>query len=440
LLAVKPSKIFYGWWLVILTGIVSGVGTMIIGQGASVLFKPIASDLGIDRSTASVANGVSGLVQGACFALAGWLTTKYGPRWVIFGGTCLAGIGLIMMNFISSPLSYYLIWGIVVAIGITLGLSIPIETMLTNWFIRKRGLAYSLKWGLSGGITIALLPVLSWLTQQHGWKIATTIWGICLILSSGILLYFVKQKRPEYYGLNPDGALPIASLNNNKVSLINDSNKYAAAIQETEFTFKQAVRTSSYWMVVAGWSIITIIVSGLSLHIVPFLTDRGIDPVVAASMLAIAIFFILPARILGSLMSDYVKKNWQKYTLSTSMLLITLGLIILLLMPNALGIYFLLALYGLGFGAYVPLNNLMLARFFGRKDFGSILGVIQLITAPLAFLSPLYTGWIYDTRGSYLPAFTLFAILGFVGTIMVCFIQLPRLPEQVADQYVSSKQ
>ena len=88
--AKKPSKIFYGWWLVILTGLISGFGTMIIGQGASVLFKPIASDLGIDRSTTSVANGVSGLVQGACFALAGWLTVKYGPRWVVFSGT-LAG-------------------------------------------------------------------------------------------------------------------------------------------------------------------------------------------------------------------------------------------------------------------------------------------------------------------------------------------------------------
>jgi MFS family permease len=425
----KPAKIFYGWWLVVLTGLVSGFGTMIVGQGASVLFKPIASDLGIDRSTTSVANGLSGLVQGVCFALAGWLTVKYGPRWVIFGGTCLAGIGLILMNFVSSPLSYYLVWGIVVAVGITLGLSIPIESMLTNWFIRKRGLAYGLKWGLSSGITIAMLPVLSWITQQHGWRSATTIWGIALVISSCVLLYFVKQHSPEHYNLLPDGAPPIADIDAGKENEVSDENKYVAAIQETEYSFKQAAKTSSYWMVVAGWGVITIIVSGVSLHLIPFLTDVGISPIVAASMLSLMIFFILPARILGSLMSDHVKKNLHKYTLSASMFLITLGLIIFLLIPNSFGIYTLLVLYGLGFGAYVPLNNLILARFFGRKAFGSILGVSQLISAPLAFLSPIYAGWIYDTRSSYVPAFTLFAVLGLIGTAMVCFIRSPQFPE-----------
>lgn len=427
--AKKPSKIFYGWWLVIITGVISGFGTMIIGQGASVLFKPIASDLGIDRSTTSVANGVSGLVQGACFALAGWLTVKYGPRWVVFLGTLLAGIGLMLMNFVSSPVSYYLVWGIVTAVGITLGLSIPIEAMLTNWFIRKRGLAYGLKWGFSSGITIAMLPVLSWITQQHGWRTATTTWGVALIISAGILFYFVKQHRPEYYGLLPDGAIQTENIDTDKENPISDSSKNAASVQEVEFSFKQTTKTSSYWMIVAGWSVITIIVSGVSLHLIPFLTDAGINPIVAASMLSIMIFFILPARILGSLLSDHIKKNVYKYTLSGSMFLITLGLIIFLVTPNSAGIYTLLVLYGLGFGAYVPLNNLMLARFFGRKAFGSILGVSQLITAPLAFLSPIYTGWIYDTRSSYIPAFTLFAVLGLAGTLLVCFIRSPRLPK-----------
>jgi MFS family permease len=427
--ANKPSKIFYGWWLVILTGLISGFGTMIVGQGASVLFKPIAADLGIDRSTTSVANGISGLVQGGCFALAGWLTVKYGPRWVIFGGTCLAGIGLLLMNFVSTPLSYYLIWGIVVAIGITLGLSIPIEAMLTNWFIRKRGLAYGLKWGFSGAITIVMLPLLSWIIQQNGWRTATTVWGIILIISAGILLYFVKQYRPEHYGLLPDGALANNEFYAEKENTSPDAAQIVSTVQETEFTFKQAAKTSSYWMIVAGWSVITIIVSGVSLHLVPFLTDEGINPIVAASTLGLMILFILPARILGSLMSDHVKKNLHKYTLSASMFLITLGLIIFLIIPNTFGIYALLVLYGLGFGAYVPLNNLAMARFFGRKAFGSILGVSQLITAPLAFLSPIYTGWIYDTRSSYVPAFTIFAVLGLIGTAMVCFIRSPRLPQ-----------
>jgi cyanate permease len=278
-------------------------------------------------------------------------------------------------------------------------------------------------------MTIALLPFLGWITQLQGWKTATTVWGIFLIASAVVLLYFVKQKRPEYYGLLPDGAAPEKDLKIDHENLVSKGNKYAAVVQESEFTFKQAVKTSSYWMITGAWAVITIIVTGFSLHFIPFLTDKGINPVLAASMLALVSIFILPARIFGSLLSDHVKKSWQKYTLSVSLFSITLGLIIFLIVPNTFGIYVLLIFYGLGFGAYVPLNNLMLARFFGRKAFGTILGVLQLITSPVAFLSPIYTGWIYDTSGSYVPAFTLFAVLGIATTAMVCFIRAPHPPQ-----------
>ena len=285
---------------------------MMLNQGASLLFKPIASELEISRSTTSVANGIAGLTNGGFFALAGWLAIRYGPKWVVFCGTFVAGIGLVCMNFVSSPLSYFIIWGIFAAGGITVGLSIPIDAVITNWFVRKRGLANSLKWGLMSLITIGLLPLLGWIIQSFGWRAATTIWGIIITAGAFILLYFVKQKRPEYYGLLPDGAKPDKDARANSEDLISTGNRYAASIQETDFTFKQAVKSSSFWLITFGWGLMMIIYSGFILHVVPFLTDRGIDPVVAASMIAMMTFFILPTRIFGSIISDHVNKKQTK--------------------------------------------------------------------------------------------------------------------------------
>jgi cyanate permease len=422
----KKPKIFFGWWIVVATGIVSGIGIMMLNQGASVLFKPIASDLGIDRTTTSIANGIGGLVNGVLFACAGWLVVKYGPKWVVFWGTLIAGIGLLCMNFVFSTLSYFIIWGIFASGGITVGLSIPIDAAVTNWFVRKRGLANSLKWGLMSLITMALLPLIGWIIESFNWKVATTVWGIFLIAGAFILLYFVKLKRPEYYGLLPDGAVPDKHARANSEDLISTGNRYAAGVEETEYTFKQAVKSSSFWIVTGSWGIIVIIYSGFILHVVPFLTDRGIDPVAAASMLALMTFFILPTRIFGSLLSDHVNKKKQKYYLSASILLIALGLAVFLFMSNIFGVYLLLILFGLGFGAYIPLSNLLLARFFGRNAFANIIGVSQLITAPFAFISPIYTGWVYDTTRSYLPAFTFFAVLGFAGAVLILFIRVPK--------------
>jgi len=52
-----PS-IYFGWWMVIFGGIVSGLGIGFYTLGISALFKPIAADLGLTRAVASTASGI----------------------------------------------------------------------------------------------------------------------------------------------------------------------------------------------------------------------------------------------------------------------------------------------------------------------------------------------------------------------------------------------
>jgi hypothetical protein len=41
------TSIFFGWWAVLVTGIISGLGMGFYVYGISALFKPIALDLGL---------------------------------------------------------------------------------------------------------------------------------------------------------------------------------------------------------------------------------------------------------------------------------------------------------------------------------------------------------------------------------------------------------
>jgi cyanate permease len=215
--------------------------------------------------------------------------------------------------------------------------------------------------------------------------------------------------------------------------------KYAADVQEIEFTFKQAVRTASYWMITLGWVLFMIVAAGLNVHIIPFLTDRGINPVVAGSMLALMTFFTLPSRIFGGLLADRVKKEYLKFLLAGSLFLVAIGITVFLLSPTMVGVYILLILLGLGCGAYTPLDTLVRGRYFGRKAYGSIQGLSMLISTPLAFLAPIYTGWIYDTTGTYITAFTLFAVLAAVGALAMCLMRVPKsLPVEYTEARPSS--
>ena len=85
-----------------------------------------------------------------------------------------------------------------------------------------------------------------------------------------------------------------------------------------------------------------------------------------------------------------------------------------------------LILFGFGSGAPGTLGILMRGRFFGAKAFGSITGIGSVITAPIGLIAPIYAGWIFDTTGSYLTAFTTFAILTAIATILALCIRPPQ--------------
>ncbi|MFC2011457.1 MFS transporter, partial [Chloroflexota bacterium] len=102
-------KVFFGWWTLLVTGIWSGLGMGFYGYGISVIFKPLAADLGLSRAVTSVAAGIGGLESGLTSPLVGWLSDKFGPKWPIFIGTFIMATGLVLMNFINSLWTYILV-------------------------------------------------------------------------------------------------------------------------------------------------------------------------------------------------------------------------------------------------------------------------------------------------------------------------------------------
>ena len=336
--------------------------------------------------------------------------------------------GLFLMNFINSAWAYYAVWGVIMAMGQSLGLSIAIDVMLTNWFVSKRGRAFSLRFAIVGIIGVIVLPIIGWLIATQGWRTTCLIWAAVVFAGVPLALYFVKQRRPEYYGLLPDGAKVEPGSETDRDAMIARGIEYAAGFQEIEFTLRQALRTSAFWMLTAAWVIHGVIFAGFNIHCIPFLTDMNIDPVAAASMMAMMVFFTIPSRFLGGIIADNVKKDHLKFLLAVTFIFPALGLTVFLLSQSITSVYFLLILFGFGTGAFVPLDIVIRSRYFGRKAYGSIQGSSVILSAPIAFLAPIYAGWVYDTTGSYTTALILFAALGALASFIMCLVKVPKPP------------
>ncbi len=430
---LRFPKIYYGWWINLVTGITSGLAFGFTQQGASVLFKPIAADLGLNRTATSVASSTSRLEGGIQAPITGMLSDKFGAKWVLVAGALIMGTGLVLMNFVvDSMWSYYIVWGVIIASGNNLGFALAVDKVLTNWFVKKRGLGFGVRFAIMGIMQVAIVPIVSWLTITYSWRTTCLIWGMVIFASIPFTLYFVKQNRPEYYGLLPDGAKVESGSEESTDTMIDKGIEYAASVQETEFTLKQAMRTSAYWMLAAASCAFGITNMSFNVHSIPFLTDRGIEPGTAAGLLSMMFFFTIPSKFLFGVFADRVRKQYLKFLLAASFLLMTVGVTIFLLNQTTAMIYGFLVFWGLGTGGFTPVNITMVGRYFGRKAFGSIQGTQHLFSSLISLFAPVYAGWVYDVSHSYNTAFTTFAGIAAFAIFLSCLIRIPKPPAHIS--------
>ncbi|MFC1950908.1 MFS transporter [Chloroflexota bacterium] len=430
----KIPKIFFGWWTVLAGGITGLWGAGYIVYGFSALFKPISSELGFSRAAASVPSSISRLEGGFEAPLIGWATDKFGPRWLLVFGVFLFGLGLILMRYIGSLWTFYVVWGVLMGTGFNIASSMPINAAIANWFVKKRGLATGIKRVLDGLSGVIVLPLVAWLIITQGWRMTCFIGGlVTLVVILPIVLFGVKQRRPEHYGLLPDGAKITGEAAKDTSHMMDIGVKYASSVNELEFSLKQALRTPAFWMLILATASHNLAAPAINIHAIPFLTDTGIDPLGAASIMAIMVIVSIPFRFIGGIVADRVDKKQLRFILTVCYFLQAFGFGVFLLYQTTAMIYVWFVLYGVGLGMGSTLNSLIIARYYGRKAFGSIYGILQLLITPVGVLAPVYAGWSFDTTGSYNTAFSLVAILLAISAALMFFVRPPKPPARVTD-------
>ncbi len=426
-------KIFFGWWTVIGGGILSLWGWGYYTYGFSALFKPLASELGFGRAVMSVPSSIGRFEGGLEGPVSGWLTDRFGPRWIVIVGILFLGLGLILMNFINSLWAFYIVWGVLLGTGANVALSIPLDVSITNWFVKKRGLALSTKMVLSGISGVLVLPLIAWLISTQGWRMTCLIGGVVTLLVGLPISWFcLKRYRPEYYGLLPDGATVKEEAKDTSL-VIDRGVKYAAEVGEVEFTLRQAMKTPTFWLLIAAHMTNGMAHPVITVHSIPFLTDIGMSPIKAASIVSLNVLVSLPMRFVGGLVADRIKKQHLRFILAVAYSVQALCFTLLTLTQTTVMIYVAYIAYGLGQGIAATAYTVLVGRYFGRKSFGSIQGTKMMFLTVSAMVAPIYAGWIYDTTGSYLVAFATVAALLFVATFLISITKPPKPPAEVTD-------
>ena len=118
----------------------------------------------------------------------------------------------------------------------------------------------------------------------------------------------------------------------------------------------------------------------------------------------------------------------QRYILATGYTFQAAGIAVLSMASSYWHIVLFLLLYCPGFGATIPTRLVIQARYFGRRSFGTVMGILTTVSTAFSIAAPIIAGWMYDMQQSYHMALIVLAIVCFAGAPITMLMRRPRLP------------
>jgi cyanate permease len=230
-----------------------------------------------------------------------------------------------------------------------------------------------------------------------------------------IPLAMVVRERPEDMGLRPDGEPP----DERREAGVGD----AIAESSSDYTLKQALASSAFWIIAVTFFFSSLSHSVVFVHAIPALTDAGISAEMAAFSVGLLTVVSIAGRLSFGYLGDFVDK---RYLFLIAYILQGGGVLILMIARDMTTVYLFVAVFGVGFGATVPLLASIRADYFGRAALGKIQGFMSPVTMVAGATGPVSAGYLFDTTGSYQSAFLTVGLLTIAGGFIILLARPAR--------------
>jgi MFS family permease len=398
---VDKPKFYYGYIIAISSALILAVG---LGTYYcySIFFNVLLIEFGWSRAVISGAFSSGVLLTGILGIIVGRITDRIGPRVVVVICSVLFGLGFILMSLVRELWQIYLIYGVLLAAGISGSWPIVVPT-LSRWFEEKRGLITGIVTSGAGLGSIIFSPLISNLISIYGWRITYVITGIIvlvLMISSGLFL----RNKPK------------------QSSIPKTDKKISGRLSFSEgggFTLSQAVRTRQFWVIAVIYFLFGYSQLSATVHIVPYATGLGISTISAASVIAMIGAASIVGRITTGVACD---KFHTKKILFIILFLFLISMVCLKFAQNLGMLYLFGFLLGLSYGGSSALQSLVAIDYFGLHSLGALLGSFGFSCLIGGSVGPVLTGFLFDVSGTYDAAFLMLIISSALALTLVLWL------------------
>ena len=382
-------SIFYGWWVVAAFSVTTFISTG-IRHAVGPFLKPIVADLHLDRASFSLVIALSLLLYGIFMPFAGMLLDRLSVRLVASLGTLVLAASLVMTAMVRNVWEFALVYGVLVSLGLASTGPVIASGVVARWFNERRGTALSVLGSASMTGMSLLVPAVTWLIVNAGWRITYVVIAAGIAVLVLPLCLFVVRDSPESMGLRPDGAA---------------SKGAGRAAARERVGAGEALQTLAFWQLAGSFFTCGFSMALLSAHGVPMLTDHGYTPMFASWALGVLGGSSIGFTVLLGALSDRLGRRPVLASIYAGRIFIFAGFFLIRDNPTAMLVVAVLG--GMTMAGTGSMTSALTADIYGRFSVSSVFGFIFLVHQTGSALGSWLAGALFERTGGYGAAFVL---------------------------------
>ena len=406
---LKKKKIQKGWMMLAVCMLIQAIPFCVASNIQPLFMGSVIQEHGFSLTGFSLLFTIGTIVSAIAAPIIGSLFSKINLKVIYTAGAILTGGGFMLFSICTELWQSYAV-AAVVQIGASIISAIGVPLLVNAWFdgnTRGKALGIAFAGGSIGNIFLQQLVIRS--IVANGTSKSYFIFGLlALVVALVVALFLVKMPKDASDVVKGNNVKEEENTNNEEIDI--------------SYTLKEAKDTKYFWMIGIGFLFVGLYVSAYSVQYANYFQNvLKLDPTVIALTGSIFAMCSLGGNIVGGVLFD--KLGVIKTLMLSSVAVFASGIFIMLAGNNTIFAHLFSAVKGLAVFIYMMTPAYIVGEYFGKKEYGGILGMINLVFAIGFSSGSVLFGALASSLGYNI---TWMIILGFVACAFIFLITASR--------------
>ena len=415
----RSNTLFYGWYIVVVAFFGHFMATGMAFYIFNAFINPLCETRNWSRTEINAAPSIGFLVSIIATFILGFLIKRIGVKKLMTVGAVLAGISFAALGQVHNIWLFYLVF-VSLSLGGAAISGIVANTIVSNWFVAKRGKALGIA---NAGISASgvLLPYIAMLIiASTNLETAFLIIGLMLLLLAPAA-WLVVRENPETYGWQPDGIISQDRPLTGRPSAQSISEPPLEENRDPEWTLARLARTGAFWKIGVAYGLMAMCAGSIMFQLAPRFIEIGFNRNRAMLMLAVTALLGTAGKYIWGVLCDYFE---ARRVVALSMGLTGLGVLFGLFSNSLPALWFFIICFGFSMGGTMSTHPIITADLFGRNSFAAVYKYLFLFMA-LETIGFFIMGLRFDYTGSYNTAFVFYIGTCVIAAVLVISVKRP---------------